>query len=307
MNKTRLMFSTIVQYRKSLLAILIILSVSVSVIMSSTGAAVAEPGHDRLDKNDATPADIDIDSLYAAKVAEAPDTNTSYIRGVEPTSTINGHVSWYGPGFHGRRTANGERFDQNEMTAAHKKLPFNTLVRVVDEKTGKAVLVRINDRGPYVRGRVLDLSKEAARRLGIVGRGTTSGRLEIFPEMVVEGIHTVDADGESRTASFITFDSAAQAIIPNGYSVKVGEFKTYSDASDLYAELQAEGIPSLYLTQITTNDEAVYQISAGLFNSERLAGNYLIELMARFKSPIVVEFSEGAIVQSEVTLATAGE
>lgn len=83
----------------------------------------------------------------------------------------DGVASWYGPGFHGRKTANGERFDMNEMTAAHKTLPFGTRVLVKNPRTGKQVVVRINDRGPYARGRVIDLSKAAAIKLGLKHRG----------------------------------------------------------------------------------------------------------------------------------------
>lgn len=83
----------------------------------------------------------------------------------------NGMASWYGPGFHGKRTASGERFDTNEMTAAHRTLPFGTKVRVVNKRNGKSVVVRINDRGPYAHGRVIDLSKASAQALGISGVG----------------------------------------------------------------------------------------------------------------------------------------
>lgn len=82
-----------------------------------------------------------------------------------------GVASWYGPGFHGRRTASGEIFNQNAMTAAHRSLPFGTKVKVVDERTGRSVVVRINDRGPFKRGRVIDLSKASAAALGIGGLG----------------------------------------------------------------------------------------------------------------------------------------
>ena len=80
-----------------------------------------------------------------------------------------GVASWYGPGFHGKKTANGERFNTNDLTAAHKTLPFGTKVRVTNEQTGKSVVVRINDRGPYAHGRVIDLSKAAAEAVGIAG------------------------------------------------------------------------------------------------------------------------------------------
>lgn len=78
-------------------------------------------------------------------------------------------ASWYGPGFHGRRTASGERFNTGAFTAAHRTLPFGTRVRVVNQTTGRSVVVRINDRGPFVRGRVIDLSKAAARAIGVSG------------------------------------------------------------------------------------------------------------------------------------------
>ena len=80
-----------------------------------------------------------------------------------------GVASWYGPGFHGKKTANGERFNTHTLTAAHKTLPFGTKVRVTNETTGKSVVVRINDRGPYAHGRVIDLSKAAAEAVGISG------------------------------------------------------------------------------------------------------------------------------------------
>lgn len=83
-----------------------------------------------------------------------------------------GTASWYGPGFHGRTAASGERFNQNAMTAAHKTLPFDTKVRVTNQKTGKSVVVRISDRGPYYGGRIIDLSKAAAKALGIIKAGT---------------------------------------------------------------------------------------------------------------------------------------
>ena len=84
-----------------------------------------------------------------------------------------GGASWYGPGFHGKKTASGERFDQNAMTAAHRTLPFGSVVTVTDQRTGKSVKVKINDRGPFHKGRIIDLSKAAATKLGFRAAGTT--------------------------------------------------------------------------------------------------------------------------------------
>ena len=80
-----------------------------------------------------------------------------------------GAASWYGPGFHGRKTASGERFNTHALTAAHRSLPFGARVKVTNERTGRAVVVRINDRGPYAHGRIIDLSQASARAIGITG------------------------------------------------------------------------------------------------------------------------------------------
>ena len=88
-----------------------------------------------------------------------------------------GKASWYGKAHQGKRTASGERFDMHALTAAHRTLPFGTIVRVTDLRSGKSVNVRINDRGPFHHDRIIDLSYEAARKLGFVGRGTT--RVEV--------------------------------------------------------------------------------------------------------------------------------
>ena len=89
----------------------------------------------------------------------------------ETSQVIYGSASWYGPGFHGRTTANGERFDENTLTAAHKTLPFNTHLKVTNRMNGRSVVVRINDRGPYIGNRTLDLSRAAADCLGSIGTG----------------------------------------------------------------------------------------------------------------------------------------
>lgn len=101
-----------------------------------------------------------------------------------------GFASWYGSRFHGDQTADGERFDMNALTAAHRTLPFNSYVRVTDLATGRSVIVRINDRGPYEAHRIIDLSARAARELGITADGTARVRIDV----VDNGAATVVAD-----------------------------------------------------------------------------------------------------------------
>ncbi len=91
-----------------------------------------------------------------------------------------GLASWYGPGFHGRRTASGAAYTGTALTAAHRSLPFGTLVRVTNLENGRRVLVVIDDRGPFIRGRIIDLSVAAARRLGMVRDGVVPVRLKVL-------------------------------------------------------------------------------------------------------------------------------
>jgi rare lipoprotein A len=114
-----------------------------------------------------------------------------------PARTLlkNGLASWYGPGFHGRRTANGERYNMHDLTAAHRYLPFGTLVKVRSVHTGKSVVVRINDRGPYKHQRIIDLSRGAMDALGALGRGVT--QVEVWVDE-----HQL-ADFRARTERFL--------------------------------------------------------------------------------------------------------
>ena len=96
------------------------------------------------------------------------------------TETISGAASWYGPKFHGRTTASGEPFDMHDLTAAHPTLPFGTQVRVTNQKNGKSVIVRINDRGPFVKNRVLDLSRKAAQLIGLIQSGVGRVKIEVL-------------------------------------------------------------------------------------------------------------------------------
>lgn len=108
----------------------------------------------------------------------APEASDETVDADDGMQDIPGGVaSWYGAQFDGKRTASGERFDPDELTAAHRTLPFGSRVRVKFARTGKSVVVRINDRGPFGHGRVIDLSQAAAKRIGLTQAG--SGRVEL--------------------------------------------------------------------------------------------------------------------------------
>jgi rare lipoprotein A len=132
-------------------------------------------------RTDTGPTTIPAASPAATLVAVARNAAT-------PSMTEElGIASWYGPGFAGRRTANGEIFDPSEMTAAHKELPFNSLVTVTNLDNGRSVVVRINDRGPFKPGRIIDLSRAGAEAIGMIGSGTAQVKVEVItlPEGMV--------------------------------------------------------------------------------------------------------------------------
>ena len=114
------------------------------------------------------------DTGSAASATSSRGTTTS------SATYETGEASWYGKRYHGRTTASGAPFDMNAMTAAHKKLPFGTVVRVTNVATGRSVQVTINDRGPFIPGRIIDLSRGAAVKLGIIDSGVAKVRVEVL-------------------------------------------------------------------------------------------------------------------------------
>ena len=139
---------------------------------------------------------------------------------VFPASTEEtGYASWYGGKFQGRKTANGEIFDTNQLTAAHKTLPFGSIVKVLNLENGKTVTVRINDRGPFIEGRIIDLSRAAAEEIGMLGTGIAMVKLEIL----------------ARGASTATGP-------PGTVTVQVGAFRDQANALRIKNSLKAGGL-----------------------------------------------------------------
>jgi rare lipoprotein A len=127
-------------------------------------------------------SDIPVLTEEFIPVTENNYVNTSSIRYVNRGIM---RASWYGPRFHGKTTANGEIYDQTALTAAHKSLKFGTILKVTNPRSNKSVIVRINDRGPYIPGRQLDLSKAAAEQLDVIKNGVKRLKVE---EIVISGI-----------------------------------------------------------------------------------------------------------------------
>jgi rare lipoprotein A len=161
-----------------------------------------------------------------------------------------GYASWYGHPYHGRRTTNGETYDMNTLTAAHRTLPFDTVVKVNNLDNGKDVTVRINDRGPFVKDRIIDLSYAAAQQIGMVGPGTAKVSLEVlravanpFPLAIQVGSFKDETNARKLqndlTARFETV-SLQEYESPEGkfFRVLVGRFPDTQQASAALAELK---------------------------------------------------------------------
>lgn len=151
------------------------------VSLAASSAAVADAGAGNVAPDAATSAAM-VELVPVQPAAQVPAPEAEVAAPSAPAETVlgSGSASYYAAKFHGRRTASGERFDNGEMTAAHRTLPFGTRVRVTNPANGRSVVVRINDRGPFTRGRLIDVSRAAAEELGLVARGHATVELALI-------------------------------------------------------------------------------------------------------------------------------
>ncbi len=167
-----------------------------------------------------------------------------------PADSLVGYASWYGEPHHGRPTASGEVYDMHRMTAAHRTLPLGTMVKVINLENQREVVVKINDRGPFVAGRIIDLSFEAARRLGLHIKGLGLVRLEVLSQPASRGVFTVQAgafarrENAERLKRDLERSGLARVELKEGpdkfYRVQVGEFAGRDEAGALAARLRRE-------------------------------------------------------------------
>lgn len=166
----------------------------------------------------------------------------------------DGVASWYGPNFHGKQTANGETFNMNDLTAAHRTLPFNTVLLVENLDNGRAVEVRINDRGPYVGNRVIDLSRKAAEEIDMINSGTANVNLYL----VGEGDRPVSAQNASSSETF---------------TVQLASFENEREAINKSAQISGSRVE-----RVTVAGNVVYRVYFGIFNNVDEARNAYNEL-----------------------------
>jgi rare lipoprotein A len=170
-----------------------------------------------------------------------------------------GQASWYGPNFHGKKTASGERFNMYRYTAAHRTLPLGTKIRVVNVDNGKSVVVRINDRGPYAKGRILDLSKRAARKLGMLGTGTAHVKLYLVKGNI--------SKHQQR---------AAQSHQAERFTIQLASYQDRSNAKQKASQIRGARVET-----VKVGRKKIYRVYLGTYKSKRAAQKKLSQLKRR--------------------------
>ena len=169
-----------------------------------------------------------------------------------------GVASWYGKKFHGRKTSNGETYDMYAMTAAHKTLPMNVHLKVTNMNNGRSTTVRVNDRGPFVKNRIIDLSYSAAKELGVVGPGTAPVRIEALGYR----------DKSPKSSSPVYRQPVSYDVGP--YSVQVGAFTVKENAYRLAEKMKGRyGHSSV--VEAWVDGQKFFRVRVGLYNSMALA------------------------------------
>jgi rare lipoprotein A len=185
----------------------------------------------------------------------------------QPVSDARGYkergiASWYGKKFHGRKTSSGETYNMYAMTAAHKTLPLGTHVSVINLNNNKKATVHINDRGPFVRGRIIDLSYSAAKKLDMISSGTAP------VEIVVLGVESSNLATDSRITQKPSVD-----FYSGNFTFQIGAFKNKDNAIRLKHKLDQK-YPNVHITEYDTGQDILYRVRIGKVSSLEEAVNY---------------------------------
>ena len=186
----------------------------------------------------------------------------------DPNYDEVGMASWYGPKFHGRRTANGEVFDMNQLTAAHTTLPMPSFVRVTNLDNGRSLKLRINDRGPFAKGRIIDVSRRGAQLLGFEKQGVARVRVQV-----------INPDGTLKRTTPAQPRLATTGEVDGPLFVQVGAYSDYRRARELQSGLKDLGV--VQVQPVTANGRTVYRLRIGPFDDARKAQRILDQVYRR--------------------------
>ena len=203
-----------------------------------------------------------------------------------------GKASYYADKFEGRTTASGEKYKHSKLTAAHKTLPFGTIVKVINVNNNETVEVRINDRGPFVEGRIIDLSKSAAEKLGFINDGIATVKIEIVDAGDGKGGGTIKPNTNEIVDEKEFYDFDVDRITPKGFGVQIGSFKELANLVRL-----ADNLKSSYKKEVTVqvkvlNGIKVYTLVVGNFNSREKATDFKEKVRRRYPDAFIVDFEK---------------
>lgn len=211
-------------------------------------------------------------SLVNKKDYVHPTMKPYEIRGMKYYPTVvnvgdefSGNASWYGPDFHGKSTSNGETYNMYDMTAAHKTLPMNTIVKVTNKSNGLSTVVRINDRGPFVETRIIDLSNSAAKKIDLIAAGTAPVTIEVLG---------FDAkDRKIPTAKELEDSPRAQSL--DEFAIQIGSFSKIEGAIATQQKYNNTDGYKTIIKDMQTNSGRMYKIWLKGFKSEAEARDYI--------------------------------
>ena len=190
--------------------------------------------------------------------------------------TFNGRASWYGPNFHGKKTSNGETYNMWQMTAAHKTLPMNTVLRVTNKKNGRSVVVRVNDRGPFVNTRIIDLSKKAASELDMIKTGTALVKLEVLG---------FNKKGQTQITKTSMRKNVKEQVLGR-YALQIGSFSRIEGAITTQERYNnATGRYKTIIKDVDTGNGRLFKVLLTGFGSDQEARDYKAK---HFQSAFIV-------------------
>lgn len=203
-----------------------------------------------------------------------------------------GKASYYADKFEGRTTANGEKYKHSKLTAAHKVLPFGTELKVTNKQNGKTVVVRVNDRGPFVQGRIIDLSKSAAEKLDFIHEGIADVTVEVVDHGDGKGGGQALPDHYNEVEEKEFYSMDVDRANPKGFGVQIGSFQEMANLVRLTQNLKSSYKKKVALQVKVINEKKVYAIILGEFPNRSKATLFKNNVAKRYPDAFIVEYSK---------------
>ena len=215
-----------------------------------------------------------------------------------------GLASYYADKFEGRTTANGEIYKHSEYTASHLTLPFGTKVKVTNLSNNVSVVVRINDRGPFIKGRIIDVSKSVAQKLDFIESGLVNVKIETIKDTtsntdiknidkelaLADDMASYDIEQEISKNNNLYYSFDVNIVSPHGYGIQIGSFKEMANLAKLTERIKTHYNKSVIVQVNKINGEKIYRVIVGTFSTKQEAENYKSNFIKELSDCFVVKF-----------------